>query len=572
MPHPMRTPAALPCLAPAPLLLATALGAAGFGAGWLFRSGAVDVPAAAPAPREEVRSTAAREPLSHEATQPTQAGPAATRASPSGPAPAVAKARLAAWVAAGCPRGDVDEITGLLEAWSRAEPWEALAFIHGAPQFRGRTDAYQIPLGMLAAESPAAALGWMQRELPDPSMRKSVAEDVIHCLIRDHPQAAFEIARAELPSRSYLFSNTYGRLADTDPAAALAWFGRFSAEERGVTVAELAQGWLAADRLAATTWCLAQGDQPHAAGAVRALVEFLIRNDPAAVSTLLADPSIALPTRLFAVHRLGSSDPAIALELLPSLPRKEAASAFASMFDSLFSEDPASAIDLGRSLLTADALARHVCHEWRRWTRSDPAGAQAWAAALADPELRRQIDTEKRTQAVRHDPAAYLASAAPRPGDAEAAQMINLAISTLTEDDPAEAARWFARHTDVAEPNHARRIARRLMTTGVEPALAWVQTLPTGPARDAAHVALIEAGATRDDTAPLVQLLEQLGDPVLQVRTRFQAYCIMHERDPAGATRWLEQQPLPPDVRTSWLAIVRDDAREIITCELPDIY
>lgn len=248
----MRTPAALPRLALAPLLLATVLGAAGFGAGWMFRSGAVDVPAAAPAPREEDRSSAARGPLSHESTQPTHAGPAATRASPSGPAPAVAKARLTAWVAAGCPRGDADEITGLLEAWSRAEPWEALAFIHGAPQFRGRTYAYRIPLATLAAGSPAAALAWMQRELPDPPMRESVAEDVIHRLIRDHPHAAFEIARAELPSRTYLFSNTYSRLADTDPAAALAWFGRFTAQERGETVAELAQGWLAADRPAAT--------------------------------------------------------------------------------------------------------------------------------------------------------------------------------------------------------------------------------------------------------------------------------------------------------------------------------
>ena len=566
----MRTPAALPRLALAPLLLATVLGAAGFGAGWMFRSGAVDVPAAAPAPREEDRSSAARGPLSHEATQPTHAGPAATRASPSGPAPVVAKARLTAWVAAGCPRGDADEITDLLEAWSRTEPWAALAFIHGAPQFRGRTYAYRIPLATLAAGSPAAALAWMQRELPDPPMRESVAEDVIHRLIRDHPHAAFVIARAELPSHTYLFSNTYGRLADTDPAAALAWFDRFTARERGETVAELAQGWLAADRPAATAWCLAQGDQPHAAGAVRALVEFLIRKDPAAVPAVLADPSVALPTRLLAVHRLGSSDPAIALELLPSLPRDEAASAFASMFDSLFSEDPASAIDLGRSLLTADALAQHVRHEWRRWTRSDPAGAQAWAAALADPELRCQIDSEKRTQAIRHDPASYLTSATPTPGDAEAAQLINLAISTLAENDPAEAARWFAHHADVAEPNHARRIARRLMTTCIEPALAWVQTLPSGPARDAAHVALIEAGATRDDAAPLMRLVEQIGDPVLQVRTRFQAYCIMHERDPAGATRWLEQQPLPPDVRTSWLAIVRDDAREIITCELPE--
>ncbi|MBE2215661.1 MAG: hypothetical protein IAE82_17445, partial [Opitutaceae bacterium] len=553
--------------------LATALGPVGFAAGWWMRADPAGSGTPAPASPEiatEPASATGKRASQDGPTQPTRSGPDGVAAKPSEPDPVVARTRIMAWVEAGCPGRNSDEIHRLLRAWARAEPWAALQFIHQAARFRERTDAYVIPLTVLMGSDSVAATAWMRRELSDPGIRRSVVEDVVTRTMDEWPAAAFALAQAELP-RSHYASRSFRLLATRDPVAALAWYDQAEPEERTARAAALASGWLATDRAAATAWCHAQQSQPHGDAVMRALIGHLADQDPPAAVALLRDGPVSEATRREAVQELSYRHPDLALELIPFLPVEDGRRSFASMFDRLFSEDPDAAVELGRSILGPGQLAAQVRSEWRRWFASDAPGAQAWAQAVRDPEVRRGIETEITTQAIQRDPAAYLSatpSGGSTPGDPA---MVNLALAMLAEHDPTAAAHAFTRLAAVAAPERAQSIVIGLARMDTGQALGWARALPVGRARDMALAALAEAGAARPRDAALMLCLDQIDDPVLQLRTRFNAYTNLHERDAEAAGRWLEQQPLELGVRTSWAAILQEGSgpRE---CYLPPVF
>ncbi len=549
----MRTPAALPRLALGPLLLAVALGTAGFAAGWMFRPETDPSPATTPLPPSRADSGAG------DARMDAPTGSTRSRA-PSTPAgaarlpPAQAHARLAAWVAAGCPRLEPMEVHTLLNAWSDAAPWDALAFVHGAPQFRGRTEAYRIPLTRIATVNPEAAAAWINRELTDPGIRGSVFEGVVRLTMVDHPETALELACGARTIPSYVVSQIVDRLAFKNPPAALAWFGqRLSEAERKSHASDLAKGWLRSDPVAARDWCLQQAGTPHGEGVLRALALDLAGRAPEELGLLFALPSLPLSTRISVLHEVGYSRPDVVLDHLPGLPAKEARGIFLGMFDSLFGEDPGAAVELGRSLLPPDVLHEHVRSSWNRWADSDRPGALAWAAAIGDTDVKRQLALEQQKHEICRSPADFLAGVSTTPSDPDTRGLLEVALTSYAYREPSEAAAWFSQRVATVEPGHARTIAEVYAYQNAPAAVAWAQSLPLGPARDAACTILIDHHAVQRKVPEFASLVAGISDPVLQTQATYRVFCAISDRE--VAERWLDAQPLPAEVRASWIAI-----------------
>lgn len=554
----MRTPAALPRTALGPLLLAVTLGSAGFAAGWMYRAESDPSSAATSAPSSHTDGVAAGDVPADMSLASTDAPPRAARAGPANLTAAQARERLSAWVAAGCPQLEPPEFYRLLETWSASSPWDVLAFVHGAPQFRKRTDAYQVPLAHIAADSPTAAAAWISRELTDPGTRDTVLNGVIQLTMADHPGAALELSRGAASVHSYMVSQMVNRLAFRDPAAALAWFEqRFSDAERANHADDLAEGWLRADPAAARRWCLEQAGAPHAERVLRTLAVHLAEQAPGELDAVFSLPSFTTAAKVSVLHEVGNSRPDVVLDHLSMLPAENARTVFLGMFETLFTEDPGAALEVGRSLVPADVLNRRVRAAWSRWAESDRPGALAWAAASGDAEVRRQVALVQQRQEIRRAPAAFLASVDATPSDAETRELVDAAISSYTHQAPREAAAWFASRAGSLDPGHARTVAEIYAYQDASEAVTWAQALPPGPARDAACMALLDHRNVQRKVAEFHSLVGGIGDPVLQTQAAFRVFCALADRE--AAERWLEAQPLSAEVRASWIAIASAD-------------
>jgi hypothetical protein len=464
-------------------------------------------------------------------------------------------------VAAGCPGGDAREISRLLEAWSAVQPWEALAFVHGAPQFRGRSYAYRIPLARLAEISPDEMLAWVRQELPD-DMREDVMVRSLRHLGETRPDLAIELAVRHVPENPHLTSQMLEHLAARDPVAASDWFERLGTDARKASAADLALAWLRKDRARATAWCLAQQGQPWAGRVMRALADHLASTAPSELPAILASPGLSPELRLNAIRRLSDSEPALALELAAALPIEMSHTVVADMFEQLFLDSPDSAVELARSALAPEEFSRRVRMQWSRWCNSDRPAALAWAASATDPEVRRQIGLELQTQSIRRDPAAYLSATTPGTGSPDHPELLQLALSRLAETDPDQAVVWSRIHGATLTADGASSIGARLADNNPTKVLPWLQALPAGAARDAACATVAEIGAGGKDVAAFAHLIGMIGDPVLQTRATFRTYQVMFARNTAAAEQWLALQPIGEDVRTSWQAIVETGEME----------
>jgi len=344
-----------------PVLLALMLGAAGFAAGWWLRP-EVHAGVAPPSASGRDATPVSSAPESDEVGDPIEpiaSGRARPVAGPSAPDPTIARARLAAWVEAGCPGGEGHEISQLLEAWSRGDAAGALAFVHGAPCFRGRSYAYRIPLAHLALADPDAMIAWIQRELPVELRDDVLARTVSHLGNLD-PARAMALAVDATGDQAHVVTQALEKLTAADPEAARAWFERLDVATQKHGASDFAHEWLSRDRARAGAWCLAQQGQPWGPSVLRMLVRHLAHEAPAELPAVLALPGLPPDVPINALSYLGMSDPATALDIASRLPPDIVGVAVDQMFGTLFHESPDAAIELARGTIAPEALARHV--------------------------------------------------------------------------------------------------------------------------------------------------------------------------------------------------------------------
>jgi hypothetical protein len=70
----------------------------------------------------------------------------------------------------------------------------------------------------------------------------------------------------------------------------------------------------------------------------------------------------------------------------------------------------------------------------------------------------------------------------------------------------------------------------------------WIETLPTGSARDEATRTFIQEAA-RLSTAGASEWVATVSDPALRQSAAMMIYWEMGREDPAGAQRWLSELP-----------------------------
>ncbi|MBL9201224.1 MAG: hypothetical protein JNL39_12000 [Opitutaceae bacterium] len=297
--------------------------------------------------------------------------------------------------------------------------------------------------------------------------------------------------------------------------------------------------------------------------------------DPLAAALTLPDPRARAVAFAEELHRLIARDPMEAAAALRRMPRgPEFTQGLFQVLDALARRDPEAALALANELArsreeqvvynvifdrfahenlasAAERLARVPAGEPREnaartvasaWSRADPAGALAWAEALADPSARSAAVETALGDLAQRDPhqAVEIARRALRPPARERAMFA--AIQRLAATDPAAAAPLVAQLPPGDEQTMlASHVARVFAERDTPAALAWVKSIPIDLTRWMAHNSVLTAWVQRDRTAAARHVLEMPPGQGTEFAASHLAQFLAS--DPADAILWAAALP-----------------------------
>lgn len=374
-------------------------------------------------------------------------------------------------------------------------------------------------------EDPDAALAYVRQLPPGPIYTQGVLLG-LGAIGRNDPERALILARGLVTTREQraFYNQLFAEMAAHDPAAAVARLGLVPAGDgRERALRALADGWAASDWPAVLAWAqqLAEADRSPAmeavltalipteplrafdlarltlAGSAReriltAALQALAEVDPQAAAgrvNLLPAGEARTQAALAVVRAFAMQAPAEAVAWTETLPAGELRRlALNHSLDFWARSDPAAAGSYVARFPAGLAQAEAAEHLARLWARADPASAVAWARSLAGDQVRRAALVSVASAWAQRDPAAAARWAAGGPDDSPAA--LHGALSHWVAQDPG-AAREFVQLNLAGETQTraAAYLAPALAQRDPLQAMAWAQTLPSAPARDAALAA-----------------------------------------------------------------------------------
>ncbi len=438
-----------------------------------------------------------------------------------------------------------------------------------------------------ARDDFASAWAWAGA-IADAKLRQSLLLGLLAQLASTDPQKALALLpTGDEPLERAARRSIFQTWAERDPAAAIRGLGTSILDERGQewSVQQVLAKWAVKDPKAALAWAAAQ---PPADGesyrSVLANIGWQLTNSPEAVrpfvDALLAHDDFV--GRAGALQNIVGAwirnDPQATVAWLDTVPDVALRSDLASRaFAYLEPGKPDQLLALAQRLPTEvrdQTLAQHLS----AWAKKDPDAALAWLAANPAPELAaasRKVEGVLLGTLAASDPQAALARWQTLPADAPRAEIASLLALSWAKNDPAAAARWFARQlpADLAQnPAYAQqsrelgRIASGWAIRDPAGYAEWTQTLPEGIARNQALNAFdggyqIYDGQEADPPprAGYANQLAQIKDAALRDRVLVTHLSRWIKSDRQAARAWIESNDaLSPEAAARILSA--DDA------------
>lgn len=306
----------------------------------------------------------------------------------------------------------------------------------------------------------------------------------------------------------------------------------------------------------AVTWLNGQDMMTRGFGTVTVLAS-LASKDPQQAAKFFNDPDnpILKMPRVGSFAALGvarewsRSDPAGALAWAKSLPEDSRAGAYTGLVGGMMAEDPLAATRTAQELPPGEERERLMGNIAENWGTKDPKAALAWANGLEGEEK-----TEATKKALNgwanKDPKAAADHLGTLPAG-ERDKYTGSIAGRWANRNPAEAAAWV---TTQPEGDGRKEAVGSVMGTwsesDPEKASTWLVDQPAGPSKDTGIVSLANSQVKSDPEAALTWAAT-INDPTtrsLQLKGNVRQWA---RRDAAAATEWVTTAPgLTPEERT----------------------
>lgn len=445
------------------------------------------------------------------------------------------RAVLAMWYAANCPWAGKAAALKHLAAWAEVDPRAALAFVSSGARHSDYDHFLAIALAWLCHRSPAEANDWILANTKTADQAKLARAVLLEAAgIAPHEAIVFAEAAAiklDIDYRAPILE----ALASTDPAAFQAMFSSLSPADQKRSAAGIANHWALSDRESATRWCESLRGQPGEVNAIRGLLSSIAQHDPADVFEVFDRLS-----------RTGGAMGSVAVYL--TITEGGFRGMIPAIAGDLLATNPARTVELFQTHqgeYAGDCIAR----AWTDWRRSDRIAADAWAGTVNDSGVKAALESAQLREAAKDDPALFLSCIDSLPS----AKIEKRAIRDALLRVPRSRAReWIATHPDLAESESTSWVTQRFLEEDRGAALSWVNSLPAGASKDQALAQIALASSRSSDSGSVTRALESMVDQKLRTTVTYKLFTALYARDKGAAQRWLETQPVSPEVRTNW--------------------
>jgi hypothetical protein len=314
------------------------------------------------------------------------------------------------------------------------------------------------------------------------------------------------------------------RLAETDPAAAMAWLQtQANGPERLRGMLEVVALWAAEDSENAMLWL-----ESNAQGIAR------------------------LETLNSGVALWAEQDPTAASEWIDGMAydssKIEAAKALAGQWVTSSPDDAAAWVGtLPIGALRTEASSALV----KSWAQVDPEQATVWALSEAEFNGRTELLNLSIQQYARNQPTEAEQFVRELTEAYEAPDAVETYIKTRAENDPADAMNWQSQLPDqdpLNQPENARIIMQEWSRTDSVAASGWLSGQPAGPERDAA---IIGFNSTMLDFEPeaAVAWANFISEPQSRSDQLTESIRTWAKTQPRDALDWVKSAELDPDLR-----------------------
>lgn len=306
----------------------------------------------------------------------------------------------------------------------------------------------------------------------------------------------------------------------------------------------------------AVSWLNGQDMMTRGFGTVTVLAS-LASKDPQAAAKFFNDPDnpILKMPRVGSFAALGvarewsRTDPAGAMAWAKSLPEDSRGGAYTGLVGGMMAEDPLAATRTAKELPPGEDRERLMGNIAETWGNRDPQAALAWAATL-EGEEKTEANKKALNGWANKDPKAAAAHLATLPA-AEGDKYLGAIAGRWANRNPSEAAAWL---TTQPEGDGRKEAMGSVMgswsETEPEKASAWLVTQPTGGSKDTGIVTLANSQVKSDPEAALTWAAT-INDPTtrsLQLKANVRQWA---RRDNAAASQWVASSPgLTPEERT----------------------
>ena len=298
----------------------------------------------------------------------------------------------------------------------------------------------------------------------------------------------------------------------------------------------------------AVTWLNGQDMMTRGFGTATVLAS-LASKDPQAAAKFFNDPDnpILKMPRVGSFAALGvarewsRSDPAGAMAWAKSLPEDSRAGAYTGLVGGMMAGDPLAATRTAKELPPGEERERLMGNIAETWGNKDPKAALAWAATL-EGEEKTEANKKALNGWANKDPKAAAAHLATL-SPAEGDKYVGAVAGRWANRNPSEAAAWLTLQPEGEGRKEAMgSVMGSWSETEPEKASAWLVTQPVGASKDTGIVTLANSEVKSDPEAALTWAAT-INDPTtraLQLKANVRQWA---RRDAPAASQWVTSTP-----------------------------
>ncbi len=397
------------------------------------------------------------------------------------------------------------EITAFKNMASR-DPQGALKILQSLPGGQQTHENYAAIFTTWAAADPAgAAMGVMA--LPPSRNRDFAIENVLEGWAQVDPRGALAWA-GQLPGgvRAGALSTALGNLAVQDPKAAIDYFNSLtSPTDRNALAGVLASSWGKIDPVAAATWVDENVTGQSHDTAMLGLIGQLSETSPLQAASMLD----RLPDRLQAqaitqiATNWAAQDIKGAMDWVQTQPGANPPNAQikqlqVNMINNLTNVDPSKAAAYVLTIQDNPMFGRLVEQVAANWVGADPNAAFAWAKSLPMDGGGYNAMLQVITQYTSKDPVAAWNMATQLPDGTLRDNSMTNVFNKWVARNPADAAQQLGSLPEKSQVTATTTLATAWLNQDPQTAEKWINTLPTGTARDNAVSQIIRIEGSND--------------------------------------------------------------------------